>query len=109
MGICCIVIMPEFRLVEVEKMIELKMNGMELTLCHYPLLSWPHMHQGGYCIFGHIHNNNREESAWPFIRENPFLLNAGVDVNWYSPVLFSELQENNKLFKESSRSCKTTP
>ena len=95
-------------LVEVEKMIELKMNGMELTLCHYPLLSWPHMHQGGYCIFGHIHNN-REESAWPFIRENPFLLNAGVDVNWYSPVLFSELQENNKLFKESSRSCKTTP
>ena len=42
-------------LVEVEKMIELKMNGMELTLCHYPLLSWPHMHQGGYCIFGHIH------------------------------------------------------
>ena len=53
------------------------------------------MHRDGYCIFGHIHNH-KDEAAWPFIRDNPFLLNAGVDVNWFSPVLFPELQENNR-------------
>ena len=85
--------------VEIDKMIELNEGGVEMTLCHYPLLSWPGMHRDGYCIFGHIHNH-KDEAAWPFIRDNPFLLNAGVDVNWFSPVLFPELQENNRVFKQ---------
>ena len=84
--------------VEVDKMIELKMDGIEMALCHYPLLSWPHMHQGGYCIFGHIHNN-KEEAGWPFIQANPLLLNAGVDINGFYPVPFSELVMNNETFK----------
>jgi hypothetical protein len=33
----------------------------------------------------------------------PNLLNAGVDVNHYRPVMFPELVRNNEIFKKSAR------
>lgn len=72
----------------------------KLTLCHYPLMSWPHI-QTSFMIFGHIHNNT-DADYWPFISHSPRMLNAGVDINNYEPVTFEEMEANNKRFKTTS-------
>lgn len=86
--------------IEINNIIVLKEGGRTMTLCHYPLLSWPHMEYGGWCIYGHIHNSIPEGTGWDFISQNPRLLNAGVDINGYYPVPFEELITNNEIFKK---------
>ena len=39
-----------------------------MMLCHYPLVSWPHIAYGGWSIHSHIHNVTNKEPEWPFIR-----------------------------------------
>jgi len=70
------------------------------TLCHYPMMSWPGLSKGGYMIYGHIHNNTNAD-YWPLIAERDQMLNAGVDINGFSPVTLEELIENNRRFKDS--------
>ena len=92
--------------VETETLLVLKEEGRVMTLCHYPIMSWPHMYHGSYCIFGHIHNSANNADYWPLIESNPYLLNAGVDVNNFYPVTFEELKRNNEVFKEKARETK---
>ena len=71
-----------------------------LTLCHYPMMSWRDDRDGtGYMIHGHIHNRT-DEDFFPYIRSNPNMLNAGVDINDFKPVTFEELVKNNQKFKK---------
>lgn len=65
-----------------------------ITICHYPMMSWPHMSTNGYMIFGHIHQNT-DAIYWPIIEQSELMLNAGVDINGYKPVTFDEMVENN--------------
>ena len=88
--------------VEVESLLVLKEEGRVMTLCHYPIMSWPHMYHGSYCIFGHIHNSANNDDYWPLIEKNPYMLNAGVDVNGFYPVTFAELKRNNEEYKRKA-------
>lgn len=72
-------------------------GSRQLTLCHYPLLSWKHQ-KTSYMIHGHIHANT-EQDFFPLIAKRERMLNAGVDVNGLAPVSFEEMALNNKLFK----------
>ena len=76
----------------------------QLTLCHYPMMSWPHMARC-YMVHGHIHSNIDAE-YWPLIRDHPLMLNAGVDINHFEPVTFYEMVENNARQKAQSLSAK---
>ena len=67
------------------------------TLCHYPMLSWPHSART-YMIHGHIHNNTHED-FWPLLVARDRVLNASVEINGYRPVTLEELIENNRRFK----------
>lgn len=69
----------------------------QLTLCHYPLLSWKHQHRS-YMIHGHLHANT-DSDFFPLIAQRPRMLNAGVDINGMMPVTFEELLANNEAFK----------
>ena len=51
----------------------------------------------GYMVYGHIHNNVRDD-YWPLIARRSRMLNAGVDVNNFVPVTFDEMVENNSSF-----------
>lgn len=68
------------------------------VLCHYPLMSWKHANKC-YMIHGHIHNK-KDADYWAVIKNNPRILNAGVDVNGFWPVSFDEMVINNDCFKE---------
>ncbi len=73
----------------------------QYTLCHYPMMSWPHMARC-YMVFGHIHGNTDAE-YWPLIQRSDLMLNAGVDVNDFEPVTFDEMLNNNTRFKRSAQ------
>lgn len=70
----------------------------KLTLCHYPMMTWPQANKGSYLVHGHIHANKSAE-FWPLIERSEFMLNAGVEVNDYIPITFDEMVENNKKHK----------
>lgn len=69
-----------------------------ITVCHYPMMSWPHMSTSGYMVFGHIHGNTNAD-YWPLIEKNPYMLNAGMDINGFVPVTFDEMVANNNSHK----------
>ena len=54
-----------------------------------------------YMAHGHIHGNT-DTDYWPLIRNNPLMLNAGVDINNFEPVTFDEMAANNEAHKEAS-------
>ena len=66
----------------------------KITMCHYPMMSWPFSNHDGWLIYGHIHENTNMD-YWPLIERNGYMLNAGVDINGFAPVTFEEMQENN--------------
>ena len=70
----------------------------QLTLCHFPMMSWPGSSRQGYMIFGHIHNNT-DGAYWPLIACSSLMLNACVEVNGYCPVSFEQLKVNNAMHK----------
>ena len=85
--------------------LEARLDGRIVTLCHYPLLEWKNSREDnpkwlGYLIHGHIHNRIAEE-YFPLFRQ-PHALNAGADVNGFSPVTFEELLANNMAFKQAA-------
>ena len=81
----------------VQTLKEVTVDGRLVTMCHYPLLSYPQARRG-YMIYGHIHNNTGDD-YWPLIMRRPRMLNAGVDVNNFKPVAFDELLANNNAFQ----------
>ena len=64
-------------------------------LCHFPLVDF----EAKYMIHGHVHARGEELEYWDLLKKNPAILNAGVDINGYKPVLIDELIENNNRFK----------
>ena len=82
----------------VDSYAEVSDGKRKLVLCHYPLMTWKHELKS-YMVHGHIHNN-RDREYWTLIKNNPRLLNAGVDVNGFWPVTFEQLVINNECFKE---------
>ena len=91
---------------EVAQYVERKINGVDVTLCHYPMYEWKNsrklgsVKKLGYCIHGHVHDRH-EEFFTPMLKL-PHALNAGVDVNALCPVTFDELVANNESFKLSA-------
>ena len=89
---------------QVVSYLEIRSNNVDITLCHYPMLEWKNSRKFGsrklgFHVHGHIHNRYREEHRSLFL--SPHALNAGVDVNDFSPVTFDELIKNNEKHKLS--------
>jgi calcineurin-like phosphoesterase family protein len=70
-----------------------------VVLCHYPMAEWPRYFRGSLHIFGHIHNN-RDCDAFRYYQNNQNMLNAGVDINHFTPVLLQQLIDNNHTFRQ---------
>ena len=81
----------------VDRILDLSDGERGYTLCHYPMLQWPHQKRT-FMIHGHIHNDVSFD-FWPLLRARERVMNAGVDVNGYEPVAFEELVANNAAFK----------
>lgn len=80
----------------------------KLTMCHYPMMSWPFSNHEGWMIYGHIHENT-DMDYWPLIDRYDRMLNAGVDINGFAPVTFEEMLENNIAHKKKARGTIDAP
>ena len=69
---------------------EIKDQGKDIVLCHYPIEDWDCKHHGAIHIHGHIHGRD-------LISHLPNRFNAGVDVNDYKPVTLEELKKKGAL------------
>ncbi|MDE5592940.1 MAG: metallophosphoesterase family protein [Clostridiales bacterium] len=91
--------------INIAQYVETSVDGVTITLCHYPMLEWKASRKIGskklgYLIHGHIHNS-RDKKYMP-LWLLPHALNAGVDINNYAPATFDELIKNNEAFKKSA-------
>ena len=86
--------------VSVDNLLYMTTGKVQCTLCHYPMLLWPH-HKKCYMVFGHIHNDTKTD-CWDYIAKSEVMFNAGVDVNNYFPVTFDEMVANNIEFKKKA-------
>lgn len=72
--------------------LEITDGGYRITLCHYPIV----YNQFGYMIHGHLHNVRKE--LFQVLAQLPRVLNAGVDLNNFTPVTLETLIRNNQVF-----------
>ncbi|MDE7108140.1 MAG: metallophosphoesterase family protein [Clostridiales bacterium] len=91
--------------INIAQYVEISLDGVAITLCHYPMLEWKASRKVGskkvgYLIHGHSHNS-RDKKYTP-LWLLPHALNAGTDVNNYAPATFDELVKNNEAFKLSA-------
>lgn len=91
-------VQPERYFQSIGPMAEIHDGPHRLTLCHYPMMTWNHIGQGSFLVYGHIHNST-SGPYWPLLRQMEQALNAGVDVNHFAPATLEELVENNRLFR----------
>lgn len=63
-----------------------KIDGINVVMCHYPLLTWNRAHHGSFMLHGHCHNNI------PFDGKSR-RMDVGVDAQGYMPVSWSQIKD----------------
>ena len=64
--------------------LEITVNGVNVSLMHYPMMAWPKSRHGSLHLHGHIHSKgeyNLQQKAEGILRYD-----VGVDANDYFPV-----------------------
>ncbi|MGL4739418.1 MAG: hypothetical protein ACRC41_01225 [Sarcina sp.] len=75
--------------VEITQYKEIKDNGRDVILFHYPIMEWNKKRYGAYHIHGHIHN--RVDKVQEYSKEIKNMFNVGVDIIGYNPVTLNQL------------------
>jgi calcineurin-like phosphoesterase family protein len=80
--------LPGFRKLfrEVRSLVDVKIEGQRLTLCHYAMRTWNRSHHGSWQLYGHTHGR---------LDDAPMLLSIDVGVDsWdFRPLSFHELKD----------------
>lgn len=80
---------------QVVSMKTLKVDGFpNITLCHYPMISWDKSHFGTWQLYGHHHGNEKGYGDDPGIlpiRKNQ-QMDCGVDTNNFYPYSLDEIK-----------------
>ena len=75
---------------------EINVEGQQIILCHYPLLTWNRGHYGSWMLHGHCHSN------LDYLNKETRRLDVGVDgVAQYFPISFEQIKEimDKKVYK----------
>lgn len=73
---------------------EIKVQGQDITLCHYALRVWNKSHHGAWHLYGHSHGSLMDDP-------NSLSFDVGVDCHNYTPLSFDEVAKimSTKTFK----------
>lgn len=69
----------------VSSILEIKLHGKRIVLCHYPMREWHGSWRGSWHLFGHVHSRLNHEPLG-------YSLDVGVDSNEYKPWRFEEIE-----------------
>lgn len=68
---------------------EVNLNGVSISLMHYPMVEWPKSRHGSLHLHGHQHNKAEYNER---MREEGILrYDVGVDANEFTPVLLNNI------------------
>ena len=70
-----------------DRLILFRQNDIRITMCHYPMLTWPSRRHGSLHLHGHCHGRSPK-------RFNVF--DVGMDCTGYEPISLDELLEKAK-------------
>lgn len=70
---------------------EIKVDGVHITLCHYPMIEWNKSHYGTLMLHGHCHGN---------LSGNSQRMDVGVDPCGYAPVTLPQIQQRLSAMPE---------
>lgn len=70
---------------------EIHIDGINLSLMHYPMMEWPKSHYGSVHLHGHMHNYSDYNLKQKM--EGIFRYDIGVDANNYCPVSMEEIKK----------------
>lgn len=82
----------ELNWTSVSTLVEIKDEGTRVTLCHYPLMTWPGARHGALQLFGHVHDN------WAGSRG---CINVGVDLWDFRPVTLEQIKARSDTMKRN--------
>ena len=71
--------------------LEIAVNGVNVSLMHYPMMSWPKSRHGALHLHGHIHSKgdyNLQQKMEGILRYD-----VGIDANKYYPVSIEQLKD----------------
>lgn len=71
--------------------LEIAVHGVNISLMHYPMMSWPKSRHESIHLHGHIHSNG--EYNLQQRKEGIFRYDVGVDANNFFPVSIEEIKE----------------
>jgi len=66
-----------------EKLMDINVEGQEITLCHYSMRVWKNSCHGAWCLYGHSHNT---------LPPLGLSMDVGVDCNDFKPYSFEEVK-----------------
>lgn len=69
---------------------EIKWDGNNFILMHYPFMEWNKMYHGSYNLHGHIHSNGSEYNSRN-AQEDIRRYDVGVDANNFFPVAITTI------------------
>lgn len=69
----------------IHTLLETKLHGQDITLCHYAMRVWNKSHYGAWHLYGHSHGS---------LPDDPHALSfdCGVDCHHYKPLSFEEVR-----------------
>jgi len=70
---------------------EVAINGINVSLMHYPMMEWPKSYHGSLHLHGHIHS--KEDYNLRQRREGILRYDVGVDANDFCPVSIEQVKE----------------
>lgn len=75
----------------VYEFLEIAVNGINVSLMHYPMMSWPKSHHGSLHLHGHIHS----KGDYNLQQKNDGILryDVGVDANNFYPISIEQIKE----------------
>ncbi len=75
---------------EVRDFMTISVNGMNIALMHYPMISWPKSRHGSFMFHGHIHSDGLYNLS--NLEAGIKRYDVGVDANGYYPVSINQIE-----------------
>ena len=88
---------PDFKkyFVEAKDIKKINDNGVEIVLCHYPMVEWAGYYNGAIHYYGHVHNTfHNPNTQYAMNMKNAY--NVGVDIIGFEPCTSDEIINVNK-------------
>lgn len=76
-----------------------KISGQDITMCHYPMMTWESRSRKGWMLHGHVHGRMRWSLPGRDARKG-LILDMGVDVWDFMPVSFDQVREEMAVKQE---------